>query len=101
MSSPSRYDAASPLTLSADDGRTVPYLRRRFLPRPATMTASSHFVVRAGQRHDLIAALALDDPELSWLLADANAAARPSELARPGRVIVIPGVMAGEHTHGL
>ena len=41
--------------------------------------------VRPGERVDTIAASELGDAELSWLLADANLAMRPTELehARP------------------
>jgi hypothetical protein len=49
------------------------------------------YVAGPGERADQIAYTQLGDPELSWLLADANTADRPSALARPGRTILIPG----------
>jgi hypothetical protein len=91
MSSPSRYPTSAPLTLPAADGRTISYLPRRFLPRPDTVPVAARFVLQAGQRTDLVAALTLNDPQLSWLLADANGAERPTDLGRPGDVIVVPG----------
>jgi hypothetical protein len=52
-------------------------------------TAGAH-LVRLGERLDLIAAVTLGDAELSWMLADANAAMRPSQLAQPGAALLIP-----------
>ncbi len=54
-------------------------------------TAALHQVqLSECDRIDLIANATLGDPELSWLLADANLATRPTQLAQPGLVLVIP-----------
>ena len=86
----SRYDPAHPLSLTDVDGRTVRYLPRRFLPRVDGRTMADTVVVRAAERPDLLAVRTLDDAELAWCLADANGVRRPSELAEPGRVVVVP-----------
>lgn len=85
-----RYDTVGVLTRAGADGRRIAYLDRRWLgpaPDPSTVRA---FRVQAGQRVDLIAAVTLGDAELSWQLADANAARRPRELEQPGAVIAVP-----------
>lgn len=63
---------------AADPG--VPYLLRRFPPRPGeTPTAYVH-IVQSGERPDLLAAAVFGDPELWWQIADANAVTDPFEL---------------------
>jgi hypothetical protein len=86
----SRYAGAGTLTWTAPDGRQIRYLNRRLLPQPAMMATLRRHTVRASERADSIAATELGDAELSWQLADANDAMRPSELAQPGRVLAIP-----------
>ena len=88
--STSRYASVGTLVWSAPDGREIPYLNRRLLPQPGMLSILRVHVARAGERADSIAAIELGDAELSWLLADANDAMRPSELAQPGRLILIP-----------
>jgi hypothetical protein len=90
MTSPSRYDASAPLTLPAADGRVIKYLPRRRIAPPDPTLIAGYYRVQAGDRIDTIAAATLLDPELSWQLADANSARRPSELAEPGRLIAVP-----------
>jgi hypothetical protein len=90
----SRYNVKDLATYSAPDGRQVPYLRRRFLPKtPAEGTTPTHLVI-VGERVDSIAAAALNDAELSWQIADANIERHPVDLARPGRVIALPGAVS-------
>jgi hypothetical protein len=86
----SRYAAVGTATWTAPDGTAVPYLLRRFLPQPGQLAARGTYRVRPGDRADLIASAQLGDPELSWLLADANLVDRPADLSQPGQVIVIP-----------
>jgi len=90
MTGTGRYAATTVLTMPVTDGRTIPYLARRFLPQPGALATTGTMQVSAGQRDDLIAAVTLGDATMSWLLADANAVQRPSELGRPGRTISIP-----------
>jgi hypothetical protein len=86
----SRYANVGKAVWTAPDGRQVPYLLRRLLPAPGTMAAASKHRVQPGERIDTIANSALGDPTLSWQLGDANLAMRPTQLAQPGRVLVIP-----------
>jgi hypothetical protein len=86
-----RYAELGTASWTAPDGRHVAYLQRRLLPRADTFTTTRTHIVRAGERADTIAARDLGDPLLSWLLADANGAMRPSELAvRVGARLRVP-----------
>ena len=75
----SRYHDIEIATLTRADGRTIAYLRRRFVPPPERMR-SCRAHGRAGERLDQIAALYLGDPEQFWRIADANGAMAPEEL---------------------
>jgi hypothetical protein len=90
MTSPSRYATVGTATWTAPDGTAVPYLLRRFLPQAGQLTTLRTYLVGPADRDDRIAYTQLGDPELSWLLADANPVDRPSELAQPGRTIIVP-----------
>ncbi|MGD0239881.1 MAG: LysM domain-containing protein [Streptosporangiaceae bacterium] len=86
----SRYANVGRAIWTAPDGSQVPYLLRRLLPAPGSLATASIYQVRPGDRVDTIANAALGDPTLSWMLGDANLAMRPTELAQPGSVLVIP-----------
>jgi hypothetical protein len=86
----SRYANVGQGVWTAPDGRPVPYLLRRLLPAAGSAVSLRVHQVTAGERVDTIAAAVLGDAELSWALADANLAMRPTELAVPGRLISIP-----------
>jgi hypothetical protein len=90
MSSPSRYANVGTATWTAPDGTTVPYRLRRILPKAGQLATLRLHLVRPGERVDLIANTELGDPELSWLLADANPVQRPSDLNQPGLTIIVP-----------
>ena len=99
MSSPSRYAAVGTATWTSPDGTAVPYLLRRFLPQAGQLATRRTHLVRPGERVDLIANAELGDPELSWLLADANLVERPSDLNQAGQTIIVPlpaGVPSGQ-----
>jgi hypothetical protein len=86
----SRYSGGATATIELPDGRSVIYLRRRFVP-PANrlVTQQLHTVVQ-GDRLDNLAAQFLGDPLWFWRLADANGAMRPETLTEtPGRVLRI------------
>jgi hypothetical protein len=71
------------------------YIRRRFIPQRRDIQTVGEYVVRALERPDLQAAQLLGDPELYWLLADANAVTDPFELSdRAGAHIAIPPPLA-------
>jgi hypothetical protein len=76
----SRYYGFGTAAMETVDGRTIVYLRRRFLPSPALFALLREHVVTEGERLDNITALYLGDPEQFWRVCDANRAMRPEEL---------------------
>ena len=76
----SRYYGIDTETLTTADGRTIIYLKRRFLPSPDSFQLLQLHTVTQGERLDNIAAKFLGDPELFWRIADANGAMRPEDL---------------------
>lgn len=87
----SRYHATPVAGLLLPDGRVVVHLRRRFVPPPEAYTTLREHAVVQGDRLDNLAAAQLGDPELFWMLCDANAAVRPDELVEVvGRRLRIP-----------
>jgi hypothetical protein len=86
----SRYYGAQIATIEAADGRTIAYLRRRFVPPPERFALLQEHTVMEGERIDHIAAMYLSDPEQFWRICDANAAMHPDELTEtPGRKLRI------------
>lgn len=81
----SRYHDVATAEMPGRDGRPFVYLRRRFLPDPAALTAVGEIAVAPGDRLDRLAAAALGDPLQFWRLADGNDAPRPAALEVPGR----------------
>jgi hypothetical protein len=76
----SRYSGASTANFTTVDGRTVVYLRRRFVPDASEFSVLQEHSVVQGDRLDNVAAKYLGDPEQFWRLCDANGAIRPDEL---------------------
>ena len=76
----SRYYGIATETLTTTDGKTIVYLKRRFLPSPDRFQLLQEHMVTQAERLDNIAAKFLGDPELFWRLADANGAMRPEDL---------------------
>jgi hypothetical protein len=106
----SRYRRTETATGTLPDGRTVVYLRRRFLPQPEQLSTLTEHVVRPGDRLDNIASKYLGDPELFWQVCDANRVLRPADLTDdppatgPPRVIRIglpPGAAGPSQAAGL
>ncbi len=86
----SRYYWIDTATMEMPNGKTVTYLRRRFLPQPEGFQTLFEHVVNEGERLDNITAQYLSDPEQYWRLCDANNAMHPAELTdTPGRSIRI------------
>ncbi len=81
----SRYHAVGTTTLETPDGRTIVYLRRRFVPPPERFELLQEHEVTQGERLDNITAKHLGDPEQFWRLCDANGAVNPAELEEVGR----------------
>jgi hypothetical protein len=76
----SRYCDTEVAQLRLADGRTVVYLRRRFVPQPESFALLREHTVRDGDRLDQVAAKHLGDPEQFWRIADANGAVAPEQL---------------------
>ncbi len=76
----SRYYQIQTAQLETQDGRTIAYLKRRFVPPAERFALLQEHTVTEGERLDLIAAQYLGDPERFWQIADANNAIRPAEL---------------------
>ena len=76
----SRYHGIETTRLETADGRTIVYLRRRFVPPPERFALLHEHTVTQGDRLDNIAARYFGDPALFWRICDANAAMRPDEL---------------------
>jgi hypothetical protein len=89
----SRYYGLPVLTLAGPNGPASPpaqYVARRLLPDPDTLSQVGSYVVRPGDRLDLIAGTQLGDPQQAWRIADAARVLDPDELTRtPGRVLRI------------
>lgn len=88
----SRYYGSGILQYNTPNGRSIPYLVRRFVPQPGAPNFSTiaRHSVRQGDRLDLIAARYLGDPLLFWIICDGNGAIRPHDLvAQTGRVLAI------------
>lgn len=97
----SRYHDTPTARLETPDGRTVVYLRRRFVPPPERFELLSEHTVKAGDRLDNLAAQYLEDPEQFWRIADANNAMQPDELTavvgRKLRITLPEGVPGAGH----
>lgn len=86
----SRYSGVETTALEAADGRTIVYLRRRFVPPPERFELLLEHMVADGERLDMIAAEYLGDPEQFWRICDANNVMRPDELTQEaGRMVRI------------
>lgn len=85
----SRYHSVEISRLELEDGREVPYLKRRFLPSPERFQVLHERLVTEGDRLDNLAAQELGDPEQFWRLCDANNAMHPLELEVVGRTLLI------------
>ncbi len=92
----SRYHGIETATLETSDGRTVIYLKWRFVPPPDRFALLQEHVVVQGDRLDNITARYLGDPEQFWRICDANGAMRPDELtdeiARRLRITLPEGI---------
>jgi hypothetical protein len=76
----SRYYSVEMAALELPGGKTLVYLRRRFIPAPERFQLLQFHTVTEGERLDNITARYLGDPEQFWRVCDANNAMRPQEL---------------------
>lgn len=79
----SRYSDIEMAKFVDADGKTIVYLRRRFLPSPDRFHLLQEHTVTAGERLDNVTASYLRDPEQFWRICDANAAMNPEDLLKP------------------
>ena len=87
----SRYASVEHAVLATASGRSLPYLRRRFIPAPDPRDEAATVEVGLGARLDGVAASLGRDPADAWRIADANGALDPVDLvATPGRVLRAP-----------
>jgi hypothetical protein len=87
----SRYYGLPVATTAGPDGRTISYVRRRFLPQGDELPLLAEVIVAQGERVDLVAYRTLGDPLAYWRVCDANNAMDPQELtAWPGALLRIP-----------
>ena len=68
-----------------DGSPPVPFLGRRFCPRPTRFALLYEVRIVEGDRRDVLALRHLGDAELWWRLADANGVVDPRELTDPDR----------------
>ena len=76
----SRYYGIATATDPSRDGRTIVYIRRRFIPPPETFSLLTEHTIAQGERLDTLSAQYLGDPEQFWRIADANNVIAPNEL---------------------
>lgn len=87
----SRYYDIQVATLTLPDGRTVSYVRRRFLPPGNDLLLLGEVAVEQGERIDLLAHRTLGDSLAYWRICDANNAMDPMALTeRAGRRLRVP-----------
>ena len=94
----SRYYGIETETLELPDGKSIVYLRRRFVPPPECFQVLQEHTVVQGDRLDNLAGQYLGDSTLFWRICDANRAMRPVELTETlGRKlrITLPEGIAG------
>ena len=86
----SRYAQTATALYQDENGRTIVYLRRRFLPQGLSQPVLAQVVVADGDRLDLIAARTLGAAEQAWRVCDANNAMNPFDLTdTPGQTLRI------------
>lgn len=86
----SRYYGVETAEIALADGRTLTYVKRRFIAQPSHFETLTYHTVIEGDRIDNVAAQQLGDPLQYWRICDANAAMAPDDLTEtPGRRIRI------------
>lgn len=78
----SRYYNIDVAKLDEGDGRTVAYLRRRFVPSSDRFQLLQEHTIKDGERLDVITAQYMADSEQFWRICDANNAMNPEVLVR-------------------
>ena len=87
----SRYYWVEDASYASEDGRSITYKCRRFLPQGGRIPVLSLVSIAPGDRLDLIAARALGDAEQFWQICDANNCLNPLDLtAEVGATLRVP-----------
>jgi hypothetical protein len=87
----SRYYHLETVIFETADGRTVSYVRRRFLPQGERLPLLVEATVRDDERLDLLTHRTLGEPTQFWRIADANNAMNPFDLtSEPGETLRVP-----------
>ena len=76
----SRYFEIETTKWTTPDGKTIVYVRRRFVPPASRFELLVEHSVVQGDRLDNVTANYLGDPEQFWRVCDANNAMQPDEL---------------------
>ena len=76
----SRYHKTKIREGTSPDGRVLVFLNRRFLPELKSIQAPIEHNLVQNDRLDNISADYLGDPELFWVVCDANVCLHPDEL---------------------
>jgi hypothetical protein len=79
----SRYFEIETAKWPMPDGKSIVYIRRRFVPPPDRFELLLEHSVVQGDRLDNVTANYLGDPEQFWRVCDANNAMQPDELTAP------------------
>lgn len=85
----SRYHGVSTAQVTGPDGQPVTVLKRRLSPPPEDFALRHLRPTRQGERLDLIAAAEIGDPEMFWMLMDANGALWAEDLEETGAEVRI------------
>jgi len=89
----SRYIDIDNASLQKENGRTIIYKKRRFLPNNSNMKIIHEIQVTKGDRPDTIATRITGDPEQFWRICDSNNIMHPFDLVKtPGSTIKIAGL---------
>jgi len=88
LPSSSRYATVEQVETTLADGRRIVHLRRRFVPRPETLSTLGHHRVAEGERIDHVAATTIGDATAWWQLCDANGVADPDDLVRQPEAVL-------------
>ena len=84
----SRYYGIQQVKFETADGKTIAYVRRRFVPPVERFALLQEHSVAEGERLDNITAQYLGDAEQFWRICDANNAVRPDELPAAGHRLI-------------
>ena len=98
----SRYYAIDTAKMETEEGKTIIYLRRRFIPPPERFSLLQEHTIVQDDRLDNLANQFYGDPEQFWKICDSNNVMHPHELTETiGKRIKItfpegiPGVSYG------